>query len=291
MISPEKHSHSELAAWRRCEREHHYSYVLRRMKRAPDAKTLTKGKSAHGYLGSYHLGVDRKLPEQPDIRALVRAYEAYWTDPKSGRDRMFQCERTDVFFSVPLGDVTIVGEFDGVGIRLDTGKKCIIEHKTTSEDISLGSSYWRKVSLTDPQVSFYLEASKFRGWGHTEVLYDVLRKPAQKPRKNETEQDFENRILSDIAEEPERYFQRATVVRLEHEAEEHKEDVRKTVYLMRAMRALGGLPPRNVDSCFKWGRPCQFWAVCAEGASIDDDFLFMRKEDSRAREQESWDFE
>jgi hypothetical protein len=42
--------------------------------------------------------------------------------------------------------------------------------------------------------------------------------------------------------------------------------------------------PRNTDSCFRWGKPCEFYAVCGEGADIMDDRLFGPKKPSRARE-------
>ena len=76
--------------------------------------------------------------------------------------------------------IMVVGEFDAKGVRKDTKKKTIVEHKSTSEDITMGSAYWNKVALVDSQVTSYLLASRIMGWGEVEVLYDVLLKSTMK---------------------------------------------------------------------------------------------------------------
>jgi hypothetical protein len=161
----------------------------------------------------------------------------------------------------------------------------IVTHNSSSEDISVGSAYWQKVALTDRQVSLYLMAAEQKGWGQTEILYDVLFKPRLRLSKNESPEAFEHRVLRDIAEAPERYYQRGTIVRLEHEHVAHRKDLRGIVHLMEAARAMGPDVPRNVDSCFKYGAPCEFIAVCGGGADIMDDTLFEPKVSSRRRQE------
>jgi hypothetical protein len=277
--------------FRRCAREHYFSYGLRRAKRAPKKEALTKGLAVHGAVGAHHRHepVDLSLLG-PDLRALYHGYVGYWTD-ETGRDRMIDVERTDVPFRITIEGIQVQGELDGVGVRRDTGKRVIIEHKTSSEDISTGSAYWQKVSATDAQVSIYLAASAQKGWGQTEVLYDVLWKPRLRLKKDETEQEFEGRVLEDIANAPEKYYQRATVVRLEYEHDAHFRDLVGTVHLMQAARAMGPHVPRNVDSCFKWGSPCEFWAVCGGGADISDDTLFMEKPRKPKKDAEEMKFD
>ena len=54
------------------------------------------------------------------------------------------------------------------------------EMKTTSEDLSLGSTFWKRTIL-DPQLSLYLPAIRKLGHDPHGCVYDVVRKPLQQP--------------------------------------------------------------------------------------------------------------
>lgn len=59
--------------------------------------------------------------------------------------------------------------------------KCyLLETKTSSEDISAGSTFWKRTTL-DPQLSLYIPAIRKLGHDPRGCVYDVLRKPSQKP--------------------------------------------------------------------------------------------------------------
>lgn len=59
--------------------------------------------------------------------------------------------------------------------------KCYLwETKTSSEDISPGSTFWKRTQL-DPQLSLYLPAVRKLGHDPHGCVYDVLRKPTQRP--------------------------------------------------------------------------------------------------------------
>lgn len=59
--------------------------------------------------------------------------------------------------------------------------KCyLLETKTTSEDIEQGSTFWKRTTL-DPQLSLYLPATRKLGHDPRGCVYDVLRKPDQRP--------------------------------------------------------------------------------------------------------------
>lgn len=299
-------SHSELTCFRRCPTEWRFRYVLKREKVGPKAQALAKGTAAHRVIGAFHRGEDPDLSGlAPELRALVKGYRAYWGKP----DRQFRCEETDVPFSIMIDPtIMIVGEFDGIGVRVDAerkDKRVIHEIKTSSENITIGSAYWSKVVLNDPQVTTYLLASQKLGWAHTEVVYDVMLKPdleryratppqarkytkegklyAYQRERDETEEEFELRVLEDIDARPSHYYQRGTAVRLEHEHAAHVRDVKGTVHLLQVARKMGENVPRNTDSCFKYGRPCDFYVVCGSGADVMDPTLFQEKKPSRQR--------
>lgn len=197
------------------------------------------------------------LPEDPIARACCLGYDAYYQAPPPGT---WGVEAT---WNAPIGGVMCAGTLDATALDavVDGGPPhhCIVEHKTTSQDISPGSMYWRQVVTTDPQVSMYRAA--FPG---AVILYDVIRKPALRGKEGESADSLVARCLEAMAKEPEKYFQRAYVVRLESEDAAFADDV-------RAVDSLRRLPllPRNPASCFEYGSRCGYYSVCWEGASLD----------------------
>jgi hypothetical protein len=152
----------------------------------------------------------------------------------------------------------------------------LYEHKTTTEDIGHGSSYWRRVTSIDPQVTIYLNGLQAVGIDCRGVIYDALRKPAHKPSsKGETPEHFEKRVLNAIAADPDRYYQRSNPVRLSAERRESDMDVWQTAQQIRESRRLG-IWPRNPDACMQWNRACDYLPVCTGEADITDPFLYRR---------------
>ena len=187
------------------------------------------------------------------------------------------------------------GKFDAIA-RDGNNRVLLVEHKTTSEDITPGSEYWKRLRL-DGQISIYFEGARSSGFEVEACLYDVIRKPGIRPLKatpeedrkfkkdgtlyanqrvdDETADDFEARLAEAIAEDPNRYYARGEIVRLEAEMEEAMFDVWQLGKQIQESK-IAGRYPRNPDSCSKWGRTCQFFGVCTGEASLDDDLLFRR---------------
>ena len=261
-------SHSQLATFRRCPREHHHRYVDR-IEAVGSAEPLEAGKRIHGALGAFHRGETTEpwlALDKPLERALMRGYVARWAGSS------LAVTQTDVTFSISIGGIRMVGELDAIGDY--EGARMIVEHKTSSEDITPGSAYWRRVTTSDAQVSTYLYASAQLGLGAERILYDVLRKSALRGKKGETDDELELRALADMAERPEHYYARASIVRLDEEHAAHERDVAGTVHLMQAAREFA---PRNSDSCQKFGRECDFFSVCFEGGNLNDESRFRAR--------------
>ncbi len=193
------------------------------------------------------------------------------------------------------------------------------ETKTTSEDLSFGSTFWKRTIL-DPQLSLYLPALRTMGHDPRGCIYDVLRKPDQRPglvalldehgnkivldvngqrvktkagkwrqtgdagagyvlqTRPETPDEYRDRCLEAIAENPDKYYARGMVVRLESDEREAAIDTWNTAAQMRESRRLN-VYPRNPDSCTNWSRECDYLNVCAGMASLDDPLLFRYEED------------
>ena len=187
------------------------------------------------------------------------------------------------------------GKLDAI-VRDAHGRTMIVEHKTSSEDIKQGSDYWKLLKM-DGQISIYFAGAKSLGHDVEGCIYDVIGKPSIRPLKatpvesrkftkdgqiykvqratDETPQEYSVRLTEDIAADPNAYFQRGVVVRLESEITEAMADVWQTAQSLRSM-IVAGRSPRNPDACRRFNRVCDFFDVCTGSASLDDLTLFSR---------------
>jgi hypothetical protein len=263
-------SHSEMTTFRRCPREWHWRYRERLEPLIP-AEALVRGRKVHEALAHWwnraHSSPPRLLDLEGEMgaadRAMLRGYSAFYADGPT-----LSAVQVEQPFRVELEGVSVVGEVDAIGEKPNNERaQVIVEHKTTSSDIAPGSSYWRSVVTTAMQPSIYLLA--FPG---ATVLWDALRKPAlrkleanSKRKEPETDAEYEARCVEAMAAEPEKYFQRCVVVRLEQEQLATIEDIAATA---EAMGRAPPMPARNPDACHSFGRACDFFGMCWEGRSV-----------------------
>jgi len=111
----------------------------------------------------------------------------------------------------------------------------------------------------------------------------VLRKPLLRERRGESEEQFFERLVLDMAERPDWYFARGVVVRLENERDEFVRDVSSTVTLIEVCRATPVPAPRNPDACMRFGRACDFLGVCSGVELLSDDSRFQSRTYRRAK--------
>lgn len=171
----------------------------------------------------------------------------------------------------------------------------IVEHKSSGDDIGLGSVYWRQLRL-DTQVSVYFEGSRSKGYDAIGCLYDVVRKPQIRPCKatpeesrkfkkdgtlyanqraeDETPEEFRLRLRQDIAERPDDYYQRSTVVRLDSEMLDAQYDTWQTARMIAEAERLNRYP-RNSDACRRYNRMCPYFDICS-GMSHEGDVTRYR---------------
>jgi RecB family exonuclease len=295
-------TNSELKCLRRCIREHHYRYELRYRANGPEAAPLRFGTLMHELLEDWwtskndELVVDAELFAKLDVDPFERArlvammtgYHARW------RDDPLEVLHVEHQFAVPLIDPlsgfslawVLAGKIDAV-VRDKKGQVWIVEHKTTSENIEAGAPYWQKLSL-DSQLSVYWHAVQELGYAPRGVIYDVLVKPSQKPLKANTRRDADEtpdeycaRLQEVIKADPDRYYQRGNVVRLSQEVWDAGVDIAQYVHLLEHANRNEDWP-RNPDSCFKFGRPCDYFEVCTGRARLEDPEKFHQVDNAHA---------
>lgn len=311
-------SNSAIACYRRCPREYSFRYVaMRRPRRSSEALRFgtffhlglehwwaTPGEPADKLEAALVMMRARAASNEDDsdpfelVKAeeLMLGYTARWGD--AGYDTV----GVEVPFEVPLvnPDTGAASKTYRLGGKIDViarkdGELEIIEHKTTSDDITGGSDYWRNVSATDAQVSTYISGAKAAGHNVVRCTYDVVRKVGLRPKRatpeearrytkagkldarqrldDETPEEFRARVRADIAEDPSKYYARGPIVRLEADEREHAGDVWQTAWFMREAENAKRFP-RSPGSCRRFNRFCDYFDVCSGVANINDDSRF-----------------
>lgn len=235
------------------------------------------------------------------IRGLMAGYDARWASVA------WETIEVESEFHLPVINpatgsasrtFTQAGKKDGVVVWPASGKRLLLEHKTTSDDITdANAPYWRRLTI-DSQVSHYMLAEWQSGQKLDGTLYDVIRKPTIRPKDitkadqkllvtwgtycgqlvpqelrdqtRETPELFELRLIADTKERPDFYFGRRVVNRMDSEIAEFAGelwDVGQSILDARN----NDRHYRNDASCMAYGTACEYLPICSGHDSIDSD--------------------
>ena len=171
----------------------------------------------------------------------------------------------------------------------------MVDHKTTSEDISdPNSPYWRQLAI-EGQASHYMLLEWLNGRKADGALWDVVRKPGISPKKlakadvqavtfykkylgesvseesiqelqvegRESYEMYELRLAQDCtAERPQWYFQRRQVPRLDAELHEYATELwEHSQELLHARNT--NRHARNSGACMLYHSPCKYLGICS----------------------------
>lgn len=305
-------TNSRLAVARQCQRKHHMMYELG-YRPVVKSEALHFGTLAHLGLAEWwrpgearlQRAVDAIMAERPDpfdaakLHALLSGYSARWGGEQ------YETLAVEVEFEAPLvnpltGKLSrtyrLAGKIDAI-VKDARGRVLIVEHKTSSGDIGVGSAYWKRLIL-DAQVGLYHEGARALGYEACGCLYDVLCKPSIRPFKatpsedrkykkdgtlysNQHEVDesptaYNGRCINEISNKPDSYFVRGEVVRLEEQLRDALFDVWSLGRQLREGQ-LAGRWPANPESCVnRYNSVCEYWPVCAGEGSLDDPNLYRK---------------
>lgn len=126
--------------------------------------------------------------EKAQIAASMLAHHWYYEQ----LDNTYTVIENESSFEIPLvnpdalevsGDYVLAGKKDKV-VKLSDGRVMLQEFKTTSDDLSPKSNYWKRWSV-DRQIALYFIACEMNNMPIDGVILDVCKKPsaASKPKK------------------------------------------------------------------------------------------------------------
>jgi hypothetical protein len=298
----------------RCPRQHFWKYE-RRLEREQTALALTFGKAWHMAMEQRWNGEeiapdvgDMDEYEVQKLGAMIAGYMWHWQDDPV--EKVYPESRyVDI---VPYSrHFQSVGVIDGAGVLKD-GRQCMVEHKTTADNIDPDSDYWLRLRA-DLQVREYLTAMQRAGWSPSVVVYDVARKPGIRPKqvplldddglkivldnedgarvfgkngkprqsagqdmtlqtRDETPDEYGERLRADIMERPAYYFQRRELPVMDDDLEEYQQQKIETArMIIERRRKEGDRPerawPRNVSTFHcPW---CEYNGFCMSNATPD----------------------
>jgi len=327
---------------RACRRRHYLRYVLG-YRPAGDAAALRFGTLLHLMLEAWWRAVQAALPVEQwlanaqaalaerevdalslcKLQVLMTGYHLRW----AAEAHHYEVLGVELQFEGPLinpetGKASrnwrLAGKLDVLVRDLRDGLVRVVEHKSSSEDVSPGSDYWRRLKM-DGQVSVYFEGGKLLGHEIYAVLYDVVGKLAHEFKAVPVLDEHGNKIVCDATgervrtaqgkwrqtgdavqgftlqtrPETEAEFQErvAGVVAEQSErffsrAEVHRleqelaDGITDVWQLAQSLRdeELAQRWPRNPDACMQPGRTCPFFAACAGEASLEDARLYVRSD-------------
>ena len=222
------------------------------------AESLKIGHNYHERLEALEMGV----PLENDFSkaaAMAEAYAKYILP-------IFHVTAAEKELEKQIGSHILHGFVDGLS---DDGY--IVEHKTTSADISDGGEYEYNL-LWDEQVLAYMSLTGFR-----KVHYTVCKKPTIKQKKDESEEEFFERMVAWYDNDTEHKIRVFTVERTDDEVLAFEE------FFVEICNEMEHDPMcyRNTCHCTQYGRRCEYSSVCLHYDPDQQYIDFYKEEVSR----------
>lgn len=234
---------SRIKAFKACKKLYEFKYV-EHLEPVQKPEALEIGSNYHDLLETLNDGT--RLEGNPAFAddfskemAMARAYEKY-IYPKFN---VVEAEKWLEYKTVD-GD-KLVGRVDAIA---DDGH--IVEHKSTGMEITEEYEY---NLLWDEQILAYMLMT-----GSRKVWYTVCRKPTIRQKKDETEEEFFERMIAWYDEDTDSKIRLLEIERTDEEVDKFLDDLMMTIDEMKHT----GYFYRNNCHCNSWGRRCEYSSIC-----------------------------
>ena len=232
-----KASISQIKMFKACRRAWYLRYV-EKLSPVSVSDALETGKNYHKLLEQLENGEELDEGYTKEY-AMAAAYKKYILP-------QFHVIASEKELQKEIGDHILHGFVDGL-----SADGFIVEHKTTSAGIEEGGEYEYNL-LWDEQVLAYMSLSGLR-----KVHYTVCKKPTIRLKKDETEEEFYQRMVAWYDEDTENKIRVFTVERTDEEVEQFEKDFAAICAEMEK-----AVIYKNTCHCNSWGRRCEYSSIC-----------------------------
>jgi hypothetical protein len=283
-------THSRLATLRACPRKHLIRYELG-LRPSETSLALRVGTAFHAAIEADakqedpEAAIGDRMPDPYDmalVAAMFYGYKRRWADAPVetiAAEQAFEMPLVNPETGAPTPLFRLAGVIDRI-VKLPDGRLALMESKTTSRDFSIGGDYWNRLHL-DSQLSIYLIAARHAGYDIQTILYDVTKRPAQRPLKatpldkrnykkdgtlyanqrdrDESPEEYAARVAESIG--PENYA-RIEIARLDQDLADTAADLWEQQLALRSMQKSRAWW-RNPGACYDGtGFHCEYLAIC-----------------------------
>lgn len=254
---------SKLKTFKACRQMYRLKYV-EALEPIQKAEALETGSNYHKLLETLNTTGEIESGYTKEV-AMATAYKKY-IYPK------FKVSEAEKWLEYDLGNRDkFVGIADGIA---NDGH--IVEHKTTSQEITEQYEY---NLLWDEQILAYMLLTGMR-----KVWYTVCRKPTIRQKKNETNEEFFERMVAWYDEDTDSKIRLLEIERTDNEVEEFRqslEEIKATIQEAEMNKNFY----KNTCHCNAWGRRCEYSSICLNYQPNTEYIDFYRKEEHYAAEE------
>lgn len=229
-------SASRIRCYKECRRKYFISYV-KGLVPVETSAALEIGSAFHDHLERIIVESGKAKIEPYDVPS---AMAQVWQDRVYPKFK-FDAQAVEKPFEYQIGKHTIIGHYDAL-----TEKGTPIEHKTTS----LSTIEFMNRLFLDEQAKMYCLAA-----GKDVILYDIMKKPTIRQKKDETETEFAERCMRWYDENPDA-IETHQAAFTQRELFDHEQMIRKLADEMEQCDFFY----RNPSACSFWS--CPFEAIC-----------------------------
>lgn len=256
---------SRMKLFEACRMAYKFKYI-EGLEPVQKADALQTGLNYHAKLEELYKTGEVVVENFDKETAMALAYQKYIYP-------QFKVNAVEESFEYDLGGYKLIGRVDGIA---EDGR--LVEHKTTSMDLGPGGEYEYNLQW-DQQILAYMLAKNIRS-----MWYTVIKKPNIRLKKNETDEEFFDRMVAWYDEDTDSKIMLLEVTRTDQEIEEF----RKYSKIMAEMMANAEAHPdaliyRNPAHCNCWGRRCEYSSICLNYDPQQQYIEFTRRDEQEGK--------
>ena len=234
-----KSSISKMKLFKACRRAYYFKYI-EDLEPIEKSEALKVGSSYHELLEQLYATGEVEEGYSKE-HAMATAYKKY-IYPK------FKVQTVEEWKGKEIGRHELIGRVDGIA---QDGN--LVEHKSTSMEITEAYEYnlqW------DEQILAYMYLTDAR-----KVYYTVCRKPTIRQKKNETEEEFFNRMVEWYDEDTDSKIRLLEITRTDEEVKAFARNFENICEDMEDAEDRNDMY-MNTQYCNCWGRRCEYSSIC-----------------------------